>query len=442
MKNKINYVIISLALTTFFAMPVFALQFVSGNIELTVDPNAVPQVDEDYFDIAGELAAWIDSRDDVNSGPQVFATLVNDPCHTEYAIDVNTMGTQMIKVDDDKIIYNTTHPVTENAMIRIANVNDINNPVIEDINIGQVVVLGIDVDDGVVVYEAGYSPLKIYTFSLNDPCRAQYLIEDVNSVIDEIRTNISINGNLVSWSGSLYDPGMGQDNNYLAVADISDPNNPVVTKTFLPYAGGSQMELQSVDTSGEWLVGNSNFANTSMVLAIRNYYDNDVNNWEIVEVFQSGAFGNSSPRIDEPFVVWVTNSNYYNSSLSYPGSTGSDLMGALLLDNNRAVASVLRLGSDPNITMYHAELSGNNVVWTELFSSQSAEYYDLYDNNLEISCGDWGYSPADLDHDCDVDFKDFAAFAQRWLNCTTPYDSDCVFGQIWQVGDNLFESDL
>ncbi len=44
----------------------------------------------------------------------------------------------------------------------------------------------------------------------------------------------------------------------------------------------------------------------------------------------------------------------------------------------------------------------------------------------ENGCGQNGIYPADLNHDCVVDLKDFAIIAQNWLICTNPEFVDCV----------------
>ena len=41
-------------------------------------------------------------------------------------------------------------------------------------------------------------------------------------------------------------------------------------------------------------------------------------------------------------------------------------------------------------------------------------------------CGDWGYATMDFNHDCYVDFLDFATFAQDWLVCSEPNDANCT----------------
>lgn len=44
-----------------------------------------------------------------------------------------------------------------------------------------------------------------------------------------------------------------------------------------------------------------------------------------------------------------------------------------------------------------------------------------------LVCGDAGtvYMPGDLHPDCKIDFKDFAVFAQNWLDCTDPANTSC-----------------
>lgn len=44
----------------------------------------------------------------------------------------------------------------------------------------------------------------------------------------------------------------------------------------------------------------------------------------------------------------------------------------------------------------------------------------------ENGCGQNGIYPADFNHDCTVDIKDFAIIAQNWLICTNPEFIDCV----------------
>ena len=42
------------------------------------------------------------------------------------------------------------------------------------------------------------------------------------------------------------------------------------------------------------------------------------------------------------------------------------------------------------------------------------------------NCGLWGFSPADLDRDCQVGIKDLVIFVSDWMNCSVPDQINCV----------------
>jgi len=45
---------------------------------------------------------------------------------------------------------------------------------------------------------------------------------------------------------------------------------------------------------------------------------------------------------------------------------------------------------------------------------------------IDNECGAWGYDPMDLNKDCRVNLDDFRLFAAVFLQCTMPYQSDCI----------------
>jgi hypothetical protein len=60
--------------------------------------------------------------------------------------------------------------------------------------------------------------------------------------------------------------------------------------------------------------------------------------------------------------------------------------------------------------------------------------YDGQIKNVDVvvlndECGSWGYHPVDLNKDCEVNFLDLSMLASYWLNCTTPYQTGCDFGE-------------
>jgi hypothetical protein len=235
------------------------------------------------------------------------------------------------------------------------------------------------------------------------------------------------------------------------VANIADINNPVITRNYLPtdiYTGDSY--LNRLDTSGDWLVACGYYLGTNGVFGIRNYRNSSSTNWSYSMLSEISGGKGTTVRVDEPFAVWVENNRVYPSKVventvgtknSGPLSGSINLMGAVLFSNGRTNTSVLKSIDDPNWTLNSAVISGDKVVWgadfyyydSELGTSES--YSDLFDSTIQIECGDRGYSLADFNHDCKVDFVDFATFANRWLDCTMPEDENCIDGETFYTGD-------
>jgi hypothetical protein len=92
-----------------------------------------------------------------------------------------------------------------------------------------------------------------------------------------------------------------------------------------------------------------------------------------------------------------------------------------MMGNGGFTVSTLLRGTDE---LGAADISGSQVVWSRL-----GGITDLFKGSIVLKCGDWGYKPGDLNFDCEVDFTDFAIFAQDWLKCTMPGESGCEFGE-------------
>lgn len=65
-----------------------------------------------------------------------------------------------------------------------------------------------------------------------------------------------------------------------------------------------------------------------------------------------------------------------------------------------------------------------HLYWTDQLPYPQGQDYT---NPQPAECGDPGtwYVDGDINRDCRVDFKDFAAFASTWLQCTDPQDPNC-----------------
>jgi hypothetical protein len=432
MKNLKLLIVVSLVLAAFCTQSANAISFVDGEHLITPDANTAVS----GFAISGNLAAWIDWQK--NGG--IRATFINDPAHTQYTVDANVWNGGLIVVDGNTIMYSSMDPITERDIIRIANVSDINNPIIEDINVAPQYLSSLDIKNGIAVYAVyDYSTgTKIYAIDLSDPCRTQYPAYQLVASEEYLYTNISLDNRLIAFSG-WSDNLSGY---YLGVCDINDINNPQTTITLLPQDQENEIftDMYYLDTSGDWLVMNGSYMGQSGIFALKNY-NAEPDDWVFVTIasFAGGeAYDASQAKIDEPFVVWTQqNGNYPRKS----SGTSYSLMAAVLLENNRATASTLKQTSDPNIYYSCADISGDQIVWNENISDPITEHEEseLFNAQLQIDCGDAGYSLADLNHDCYVNFKDFALFADRWLDCTIYLQQDCTYGEVWPLGEGLFE---
>ena len=460
-----KFIIACFIFSFFVCQSVLALSLVGNEANITPDPNARPDAYTENFAISGDMTVWIDYRDP-NYVTRIYATLVDDPCHTEYLIDANAVNAWMVKADGTKIIYNVMDQMTEKALIRVAEVNDINNPVFEDFDVNVPYLWSLDVDGNTIAYSYDrdwytWEPPGICVFSLADPNRTIYVVERIEEPF-QMNSNIALDNNWLTWAG--YFDGDKDVNafNYLAVADITDPNNPTTNITALPGDDETwtSTSAEMIDASDKWLACWGSYLGQWGIYAIGNYYDANSYNWQFVPVFLPGGYNYdiSTPSIDAPIVVWASQyygGEYYTTnqsvlpdvldrSPSYIGSqslNGNYLMGAVLLDNGRAVPSILKENTDPNMSIRSAAIDNGEVVWSEeYYDANTYEYVtNLYNSGVQITCGDAGYSLADLNHDCEVDLKDFAMFAERWLDCTTYNGQGCGYGEVYPTIDGRWE---
>jgi hypothetical protein len=66
-------------------------------------------------------------------------------------------------------------------------------------------------------------------------------------------------------------------------------------------------------------------------------------------------------------------------------------------------------------------MRSENLMIGKYADAQQFRTYTLFDDQ----CGRWGYFPADLDRNCEVDLGDFMIMAGDWMYCTEPTDSQC-----------------
>ncbi|OQA03364.1 MAG: hypothetical protein BWY69_00504 [Planctomycetes bacterium ADurb.Bin401] len=440
MNKSILSLVLFLAIV-YFASPVFGLKLSGGFSELTVNSSAVPATFNEGFEVENDLVVWIDYRDAGVGG--VYASLLSDAAHTEYAIDVNAPNVSAVRTDGRYIAY----PVWDESMqgLRIADLADIGNPVIKFIEITGSFIDDFDIDSGVVVYkDPGDSylmiPPAIYAVWLSDADLTKHVVKEF-AENDYSYTNISIESNRVVWSGEFYDDVNYVYFNYIDVADITDIAAPAVSRNLLPQNqdGGYIAWMNYLTISGDWLIARGTYNGVDCIYGLKNLFSPQ--DWSFNLIKKLDGYRDIIVRADMPYLVWAENETQQPQDGMYSqNQSGAEeqsvIYGAILFDNGKAVTSVLKTGDD-NRTLMGADVSGGKVVWGTDFVSldPQTEYYvsysDLFADILEFECGDKGYSLADLNGDCTVNFADFAMFAERWLVCTKPDDINCTDGEVF-----------
>lgn len=430
-------------------VPAFALKLAGTEETLTHEPNSRPAAGIYDYDLDSQIVVWLDSRDEVNYVPQIYAALFNDPCRAEFLIDSNAVGASFVKTAGEKIVYKIYNDIAAKNMLRIVDIGDINNPVIEDVDVAGNDIEGIEIENDIVVFQdAGdydLIPRRICAFDLSDPSRTLHIIKEFTGN-DYSGSNISLDGGVLTYSGEDEDINYGWIY-YLEQADIASLSDPVIKRYNLPIdeESWSYSLINRLDTSGDWLVAYGSYLGRNGIIAVHNYKNSDANNWDWKVLYEVGQYHYMTPRIDGQFAVWVDdNRSQQDFAQSQIPADSTILMGAVLFDNGRTAASILKTFSDPDSNLTSAVVCGNKVV-------SAVAYYDgsesgtgeflrnfLYADTVIMECGDKGYSLADLTRDCKVDFADFAMFAERWFICTTPGDENCIEGEVYSAGSNLW----
>jgi len=421
-----------IAVVLFFAANVFALQLAGNQTQITANTNASPHTLTNEFDFQNGLVVWIDSRDDVNYVPRIYASYVNDATHSEYLIEADAADVSMLKTDGRYIVY----PVWINSMqvLRIADAANISNPVVTDITCESINTF--DIDNGVVVFKENGSSQTVYAVSLADPAKTKHQIKAF-AASDYISTNIAIDCNTVVWSGEYYDEENWTYNNYLDIVDISNLSDPVVRRNILPKnaQGNYVVWLNALDISGNWLIARGTYNESYCVIGMHNF--SSTTDYSFVTLHKMDGYKEFALRLDSPYAVWVeadsVQPQMQTLSDSETFSAPNFIAGAVLWENGTAAVSILKTPDDANWILSGAAVSGGKIVWGANRASSESEasqnYSGLFSDTLQKQCGDRGYLKADLNLDCKINLADFATFAQEWLACTTP--ETCIDGEIY-----------
>ena len=398
--------------------------------ERLITTNPLTQVTDcgwpSAFALDGDNVVWIDERNG-SQGQQVFGVDLTDVNLDEFLID--DAGGDIYKITlSDTMAFYPVEPYTESDdhyFLRLADITDPNAVRLYDLDPnGADGALGdLDISGSLVAYSTLNT--KTWQFSLiaADITDPNHVVQHViyGPTYNDIYT-LTLDGAYLCWAG--WDDT--ESKNVLRVADISDLTDPNIQTFVFP----DDAYLSSLDSSGDWLVAQGNYpdSDTYGLFGVQYYWN--VENFSIEKIWETPTRGEvdmGPPRIDHGKVVW-TFSDYV------PSVSGDDhysqskylYLANLLPPGPGPVSELIKTTeSDPN-QVYGADISGDTIVWS--YYSNDDYLTRLHSAELEMSCGDWGYLPADLNRDCLVNLLDFAKFAESWLYCTDPNKPGCLYG--------------
>jgi hypothetical protein len=145
--------------------------------------------------------------------------------------------------------------------------------------------------------------------------------------------------------------------------------------------------------------------------------------WDSSDIWLRRTFnpGTLTPQ-DMDKLVWLIHHDeaadvYINGilALSTTGYTSSYIP----LPLNATAKAALVLNTSNVIAVHCQQATGGQYIDVGL----ALETIQIPESN---NCGLWGYSPADLNRDCQVDLLDMVNFAAEWLDCSFPEQVDCL----------------
>jgi len=111
-------------------------------------------------------------------------------------------------------------------------------------------------------------------------------------------------------------------------------------------------------------------------------------------------------------IAWSSTGSISNVTIEYSSDNG---------------ASFTSIDTVPNTGSYQwiIPVEDSNQCLILIYDADIPDVYDISDGvftTYECQLR----SPADLNHDCRIDFADFAIMAQDWLRCGNPFDENCT----------------
>ncbi|MHC4112795.1 MAG: hypothetical protein ACYSUY_17110 [Planctomycetota bacterium] len=209
--------------------------------------------------------------------------------------------------------------------------------------------------------------------------------------LDESEISISggiINGDLIAREGTIIISGTGFNYDYGEISDLSG----MLTGT-----------LDNGDSINSWFyrqdnAGNGNYGTVILVPEADKVLLFDPNGGE--ELVAGATY----------HITWETESSIENVLIEYSADDGQGWNEVNTVPNNGSYEWIV-----PDVT------SANCLV--RISDASYPSWYDTSDDMFTIYVCTLAY---DLNHNCFVDFSDFAFLVSEWLQCGNPFDSNCI----------------
>jgi len=390
----------------------------NNTAQITTSEDCLLYGSPDSFALSGQKTVWLDYRDPSGT-PQLFGVRLDDPTFAEFSIDTNVLGASLIAFSDPFVLYTFTEGYPSPLLLKIADIQNPNAPVLTEILPLINDIYDFDIADNLIVYygpdsqnEYRYTVLAVDFSQPNNP---QHFLIDI-APSDAYISTIALDGPFAVWNEAH-----GEGPSLVKIADLTNPAQPQIVSVQLP--DGITFDKIEVSENNLAARGNQNWR--SFLCAVKNYRNTE--EWNILTFWKeagSDEYLVSGPKIDGPIILWVvtTRAPAAADAGTLQNEPISQLKAAYLLSSTVSVSTLLTTSAPDQIMA--ADISGRQIVW----SMGPWEQIELYKGSLALECGDWGYKPGDINKDCLVNLDDLACLAQNWLSCTTPDQPDCEYG--------------
>ena len=411
-----------------------AMTLVPENGTVISPTTADPMGNPGSLDTDGTTLVWIDYRNPGGApdGATVYgAPLIETGLGTEFLIDSSDQFIENLKVEGRWVAYITHDPLNySNKYIRLIDIITPTSPVVYTIEIGSTNTITFGLSEHTLLFADNVDGVNIYAIDLDqlDGTKTELGLKDALVIYFDVAAgleDINLYGTAAVWSG--YD---NEDYSYYAAGcDITGFNQSgfVADVNSIEFPGEGLYNIELNDTR----IVFTSWIGTEGIFGLYGY--TDPNSAELKPVYLTQGYDSyPTGSVDlggaNVFAVYQKY-DYQNNSQNFI------IIGSTLAGNNNSVFSTLsdqeniNCETPPAINDLTTTPDGSILFWLEF--NDTLEQYEIRTADVVLECGDWGYSLADLNRDCQVNLTDFSMFADEWLKCSDPTDLSCAYGSVY-----------